>query len=109
MARKVKLGGKDCEHEGGRICNGAVTEELGEYLRTCTNGRIIRRRASKVGKGYALVGRDTGRGKGRNTILRGRGWITRFQSHTVWRYCYSFLRRLSPNKLGLSCAKLRLN
>ena len=70
MARKVKLGGKDCEHEGGRICNGAVTEELGEYLRTCTNGRIIRRRASKVGKGYALVGRDTGRGKGKKIRLR---------------------------------------
>ena len=63
-SRKVKLGGKDCEHEGGRICNGAVTEVLGEYLRTCTNGRLIRRRASKVGKGYALVGRDTGPGKG---------------------------------------------
>ena len=63
-SRKVKLGGKDCEHEGGSICNGAVTEVLGDYLRTCTNGRLIRRRASKVGKGYALVGRDTGPGKG---------------------------------------------
>ena len=66
LARKVKLGGKDCKHEGGRVCNGAVTKVLGtgKYLRICTNGRITTTRASKVEKGYALVGRDTGRGKG---------------------------------------------
>ena len=27
--RTVKLGGKDCDFKGERICNGAVTKEVG--------------------------------------------------------------------------------
>ena len=28
----MKLGGKDCDFEGGKVCNGAVTKEIGTKL-----------------------------------------------------------------------------
>ena len=61
----VKLGGKDCEYEGGRICNGAVTKEIGKkLLKVCSDGKIKTKTRKSVGEGYPLVGRDTGEGKG---------------------------------------------
>ena len=63
--RVVKLGGKDCEFEGGRICNGAVTKEIGKkLLKVCSDGKIKTKTRKSVGEGYPLVGRDTGEGKG---------------------------------------------
>ena len=63
--RVVKLGGKDCEFEGGRICNGAVTKEIGKkLLKVCSDGKIKTKTRKSVGEGYPLVGRDTGDGKG---------------------------------------------
>ena len=63
--RVVKLGGKDCEYEGGRICNGAVTKEIGsKLLKVCSDGKIKTKTRKSVGEGYPLVGRDTGDGKG---------------------------------------------
>ena len=62
--RTVKLGGKDCEHEGVKICNGAVTKEVGKALvKVCTDGEVKTKLRKKVGEGFALVGRDTGPGK----------------------------------------------
>ena len=62
--RTVKLGGKDCEFEGGKICNGAVTKEVGKSLvKVCTDGKVKTKLRKSVGEGFALVGRDTGPGK----------------------------------------------
>merc|ERR1712110_1019220 len=62
--RVVKLGGKDCEFDGGRICNGAVTKEIGsKLLKVCSDGKIKTKTRKSVGEGYPLVGRDTGDGK----------------------------------------------
>ena len=62
--RTVKLGGKDCEYEGGKICNGAVTKEVGKSLvKVCTDGKVKTKLRKSVGEGFALVGRDTGPGK----------------------------------------------
>ena len=61
----VKLGGKDCEFEGGKICNGAVTKEIGtKLLKVCSDGKIKVKTRKSVGEGFPLVGRDTGEGKG---------------------------------------------
>merc|ERR1711935_254052 len=62
-ARMVKLGGKDCEDEGQRVCNGAVTQEKGKFVKICINGKIKTKLKTKVPKDYPLVGRDTGPGK----------------------------------------------
>ena len=63
--RVVKLGGKDCEFEGGKICNGAVTKEIGtKLLKVCSDGKIKVKTRKSVGEGFPLVGRDTGEGKG---------------------------------------------
>ena len=63
--RVVKLGGKDCDFEGGKICNGAVTKEIGTKLvKVCVDGKIKTRTRKSVGEGFPLVGRDTGEGKG---------------------------------------------
>ena len=62
--RKVKLGGKDCEFKGSKICNGAVTKEIGTKLvKVCTDGKIKVKTRKSVGEGFALVGRDTGEGR----------------------------------------------
>ena len=62
--RTVKLGGKDCEYEGVKICNGAVTKEVGKSLvKVCTDGKVKTKLRKSVGEGFALVGRDTGPGK----------------------------------------------
>ena len=68
--RVVKLGGKDCTFKGEKICNGAVTKEIGKKLvKVCQDGKIKVSTRKKVGEGYPLVGRDTGEGKGINIRL----------------------------------------
>ena len=60
----MKLGGKDCEFKGSKICNGAVTKEIGTKLvKVCTDGKIKVKTRKSVGEGFALVGRDTGEGR----------------------------------------------
>merc|ERR1712098_824609 len=62
--RMVKLGGKDCKYAGTKICNGAVTKELGSTLvKVCSDGRIKTKLRKTVGEGFPLYGRDTGPGK----------------------------------------------
>merc|ERR1712079_68312 len=62
--RVVKLGGKDCDYQGTKICNGAVTKEIGTKLvKICSDGKIKTKTRKSVGEGYPLVGRDTGAGK----------------------------------------------
>ena len=64
--RVVKLGGKDCEFEGAKICQGAVTKEIGKsFVKVCTNGKLRTKLRKEVGEGFPLVGRDTGAGKGK--------------------------------------------
>ena len=66
----MKLGGKDCEFKGERICNGAVTKEIGTKLvKVCIDGKIKTRTRKSVGEGFPLVGRDTGVGKGKTLDL----------------------------------------
>ena len=63
--RTVKLGGKDCDYKGEKICNGAVTKEIGTKLvKVCSDGKIKTKSRKIVGEGFPLVGRDTGAGKG---------------------------------------------
>ena len=67
--RVVKLGGKDCRYDGGKVCNGAVTKEVGTKLvKICDDGRIKTKTRKSVGEGFPLVGRDTGEGKGLDVI-----------------------------------------
>ena len=62
--RTVKLGGKDCDFKGEKICNGAVTKEIGTKLvKVCTDGVVKIKTRKSVGEGFPLVGRDTGAGK----------------------------------------------
>merc|ERR1711988_112297 len=62
--RVVKLGGKDCTYKGEKICNGAVTKEIGKKLvKVCKNGKVKTATRKSVGEGFPLVGRDTGEGK----------------------------------------------
>merc|ERR1711997_88440 len=62
--RVVKLGGKDCSFEGEKVCNGAVTKEIGTKLvKVGSDGKIKTKTRRSVGEGYPLVGRDTGAGK----------------------------------------------
>merc|ERR1711981_881156 len=62
--RVVKLGGKDCTSKGEKVCNGAVTKEIGTKLvKICSDGKIKTKTRKSVGEGYPLVGRDTGPGK----------------------------------------------
>jgi len=59
--RVVKLGGKDCKYAGSKICNGAVTKEIGTKLvKICIDGKIKTRTTKSVSPDYPLVGRDTG-------------------------------------------------
>ena len=70
--------GKIVITQGEKICNGAVTKEIGSTtLQICVNGKVIMHPSlpshlslqvrlmprKKVGEGFALVGRDTGPGK----------------------------------------------
>merc|ERR1712083_951002 len=57
--RVVKLGGKDCNFQGEKVCNGAVTK----VVKICSDGKIKTKTRKSVGEGYPLVGRDTGPGK----------------------------------------------
>merc|ERR1719430_2549690 len=60
----VKLGGKDCKYKGEKICNGAVTKEIGtKKVIVCTDGKLKLKKRESVGEGFPLVGRDTGPGK----------------------------------------------
>ena len=62
----MKLGGKDCDYQGAKICNGAVTKEIGTKLvKICSDGKIKTKTRKSVGEGFPLVGRDTGEGKGK--------------------------------------------
>ena len=48
------------------MCNGAVTKKIGsKYLQICTEGKLKLKKKEVVAKGYPLVGRDTGKGKGK--------------------------------------------
>ena len=68
--RVVKLGGKDCSFQGEKVCNGAVTKEIGTKLvKICSEGKIKTKTRKSVGEGYPLVGRDTGPGKGEKIFL----------------------------------------
>ena len=68
--RVVKLGGKDCNFQGEKVCNGAVTKEIGTKLvKICSDGKIKTKTRKSVGEGYPLVGRDTGPGKGERIFL----------------------------------------
>ena len=68
--RVVKLGGKDCSFQGEKVCNGAVTKEIGTKLvKICSDGKIKTKTRKSVGEGYPLVGRDTGAGKGESIFL----------------------------------------
>lgn len=61
----MKLGGKDCDYQGAKICNGAVTKEIGKsFLKVCSDGKLRTKKRVDVGEGFPLVGRDTGPGKG---------------------------------------------
>ena len=62
--RVVPLGGKDCKHEDGKICNGAVVKEMRATVQMCIDGKVKLKKKTEVTPGYALVGRDTGPGKG---------------------------------------------
>ena len=75
--RTVKLGGKDCTFKGEKICNGAVTKEIGKSLvKVCTDGKVKLKPRKQVGEGFPLVGRDTGPGKGEDkAIMRENGMI----------------------------------
>ena len=65
----VKLGGKDCRYGTDKVCNGAVTKEVGTKLvKICDDGRIKTKTRKSVGEGFPLVGRDTGEGKGLDVI-----------------------------------------
>ena len=68
--RVVKLGGKDCSFQGEKVCNGAVTKEIGTKLvKICSDGKIKTKTRKSVGEGYPLVGRDTGAGKGERIFV----------------------------------------
>ena len=60
--------GGDCEYKGTKICQGAVTEEKGKFVKICSKGRVKSKLARKVPSPYPLVGRDTGPGKGMRMI-----------------------------------------
>ena len=63
--RTVKLGGKDCDFKGAKICAGAVTKEIGTKLvKICSDGKVKVKTRKSVGEGFPVVGRDTGEGKG---------------------------------------------
>ena len=64
--RVVPLGGKDCEHEDGKVCNGAVVREKDTTLQLCVEGKLKYKKKEEVTPGYALWPRDTGEGKGKN-------------------------------------------
>ena len=59
----VPLGGKDCKHKEGKICNGAVVKEMRATVQMCVEGKVKLKKKTEVTPGYALVGRDTGPGK----------------------------------------------
>merc|ERR1712025_92562 len=64
-ARKVKLGDKDCQYKGEKVCNGAVVKEVSPFrVNACLDGKIkYGQPKAKVAPDYPLVGRDTGPGK----------------------------------------------
>ena len=66
--QNVVTPGGDCEYEGRKICQGAVTEEKGKFVKICSKGRVKSKLARKVPTPYPLVGRDTGPGKGKIMI-----------------------------------------
>jgi hypothetical protein len=52
------------------VCNGAVTKMIGsKYLQICTEGKLKLKKTEVVAKGYPLVGRDTGTGKGKGDMM----------------------------------------
>merc|ERR1739847_123859 len=53
----------ECDFEGTKICEGAVTKESDRFLNICLNGKVKPKLKSTVPGGYPLVGRDTGPGK----------------------------------------------
>ena len=63
LAQEAVGAGGDCDHEGAKVCNGAVTEEKGKFVKICLNGKLKNKLVKKVKAGYPLVGRDTGPGK----------------------------------------------
>ena len=84
--RVVKLGGKDCNFQGEKVCNGAVTKEIGTKLvKICSDGKIKTKTRKSVGEGYPLVGRDTGPGKGEILL-------------SSWSRIATFNRQNSPNQ-----------
>ena len=70
MGRLAKHGSASCAYKGGQICNGAVIQLIGRRLvRVCEDGVIQYRDKKLIGDDYPVVGRDTGRGKGRFIIV----------------------------------------
>ena len=69
QAQDAVAPGGDCEHEGSKVCNGAVTVEKGKFVEICFNGKLKNKLVKKVKKGFPLVGRDTGPGKGSKIML----------------------------------------
>ena len=52
------------------MCNGAVTKEIGtKYVKICTEGKLKLKKTEVVAKGYPLVGRDTGTGRGKGDVM----------------------------------------
>ena len=79
-AQEAVAAGGDCEHEGSKVCNGAVTEEKGKFVKICLNGKLKNKLVKKVPAGYPLVGRDTGPGKGEQFRVGG----------DFFRFCFVF-------------------
>ena len=74
-SQNIVTPGGDCEYKGTKICQGAVTEEMGKFVKICSRGRVKTNFASKVPQPYPLVGRDTGPGKGMMMIDFIRGYF----------------------------------
>ena len=70
QAQDAVAPGGDCEYEGSKVCNGAVTVEKGKFVEICFNGKLKNKLVKKVNKGFPLVGRDTGPGKGTKILLQ---------------------------------------
>ena len=68
-AQEAVAAGGDCEYEGSKVCHGAVTVEKGKFVEICLKGKLKNKLVTKVKKGFPLVGRDTGPGKGRKLIF----------------------------------------
>ena len=50
--RVVPLGGKDCKHEDGKICNGAIVKEMLATVQMCIEGKVKLKKKIEVFFGW---------------------------------------------------------